>query len=334
LSSGTAVVQGRSRVIGKRPLALILILLIGCLAGLAISKRLASKGENWHVYRDLQYGTALNQTIDLFVPGKERGPHPLIIFIHGGGWAAGDKSGATFFELSKRHYALASINYRLLWQDPFPAQIQDCKAAVSYLRSNAKLFGLDPNRIGVWGCSAGGHLAMLLATTGDGEVPDWESECNGVSSRIQAVCDWSGPVDLVRLMHSKGLERRMRIYTKNLIGPETRGRDFRWAEASPVKYIKRGDPPVLIMHARKDPLVPISQSEELINCLKANRVDSEFIPVDSPYHSFYTFEKEAVVGDFFDRVLKRSDIWSHLMSRADRANLFAHSGNQNDKGNE
>jgi acetyl esterase/lipase len=275
-----------------------------------------TKGESdWLVYRELSYAPPLpagSHSLDLFVPTRGQGPWPLIIFIHGGGWAAGDKSAATFFEVSKRHYALASINYRLLWQAPFPAQIEDCKAAVSFLRSRAKQYNLDPDRVGVWGCSSGGHLAMLLETTGNGEVPEWERECHGVSSRVEAVCDWAGPSDLTALIHCSGLDRRMRIYTKNLVGPPAPGRELKWQWASPVRYIKQGDPPVLIMHASGDKLVPISQSEELAKCLKAKGVDCIFKVIDAPQHCFYSFENERIVADFFDRVLKRGSRFPFL----------------------
>jgi acetyl esterase/lipase len=284
-----------------------LLLFTGCLLSLLpISKLHAAHSVKWLVYRNLKYGPDPMQGLDLFVPGNRRGPFPLIVFIHGGGWAAGDKADATFFELSKRGWALASINYRLLWEKAFfPAQILDCKAAVAFLRQNAVKYQLDPERIGVWGCSSGGQLAMLVATTGNGEVRAWESESNGVSSRVQAVCDWSGPSDLVTLLHSRNLERRMRVHTKNLVGPLAEGREARLAVASPVNYIKRGDPPVLVMHACGDKMVPLSQSQELIECLKANGVESKFIAVNSPEHCFYTFENEALVADFFDRALKR-----------------------------
>lgn len=121
-------------------------------------------------HRDLEYvpnGHERNK-LDLFVPEKADGPLPLIIWIHGGGWQNGSKDGCPPLRAgyTERGYAVASINYRLSGHATFPAQIEDCKAAIRFLRANAEKYNIDPNRIGVWGASAGGHLVALLGTTG------------------------------------------------------------------------------------------------------------------------------------------------------------------------
>ncbi len=129
---------------------------------------------------------------------------PLIVFIHGGAWQSGDKSMAPNpSDFTRRGYALASINYRLIGQTSHPAQIEDCEAAINWLRAHAATFRLDPNRIGVWGMSAGGHLAALLGTTCSTALPPWktpgESPC-----RVQAVCDWCGPANLTTISRQAG----------------------------------------------------------------------------------------------------------------------------------
>lgn len=299
------MVTGINRFSSRNLLLAVIVLSVSLSLFVLTKKHNARQEANWQVYRDLKYGADVMQSLDLYIPPNAHAGTPVIVFIHGGGWVAGDKALATFFELSKKGYALASVNYRLLWEAAFPAQIQDCKGAIAFLRSNAGKYKLDPERIAVWGCSSGGHLAMLLATTGNGEVPEWESESKGVSTRIEAVCDWAGPSDLVSLINSKPLDKYIRLYTKNLVGPPGPGREAKWVLASPVRYIKHGDPPVLIMHAKRDNLIPFSQSEELIERLKSKGVKSQLIALDAPHHSFYSQGNEKVVADFFDRVFQR-----------------------------
>jgi len=151
------------------------------------------------VYRDLSYvpNGHERQKLDLFVP-KEGKNLPLIIRIHGGAWLGGSKEGEWPNDYLRFGYAVARINYRLSQHAIFPAQIEDCKAAVRYLRANARKYNLDPNRFGVWGASAGGHLVALLGTTGD--VKEFDvGENLSVSSRVQAVADYFGPTDFLHI---------------------------------------------------------------------------------------------------------------------------------------
>src|SRR5205823_8686811 len=114
----------------------------------------------------LRYGPHLERNVlDLYRPPKAEGPVPLVIWVHGGGWQNGDKSRTPALDLLARGYAVASINYRLSQHAPFPAQIHDCKAAVRFLRAHAAEYRLDPDRVGAWGMSAGGHLVALLGTS-------------------------------------------------------------------------------------------------------------------------------------------------------------------------
>src|SRR5437868_4772034 len=160
-------------------------------------------------HRDLEYvanGHERNK-LDLFVPESADGPLPLIIWVHGGGWQAGSKDGCPPLRggHTQRGYAVASINYRLSGHAPFPAQIEDCKAAIRWLRAHAKEYNLDPKRFGVWGSSAGGHLVALLGTSGD--VKEFDVGANlDQSSRVQAVCDYFGPTDFTVFVTTKGFE--------------------------------------------------------------------------------------------------------------------------------
>ena len=153
--------------------------------------------------RNLSYVThgRPSQTLDLYVPRKAR-EIPLIVWIHGGAFLFGSKEGFPVepvpLHLLLDGYAVASINYRLSPEALFPAQLEDCKAAIRWLRAQAEEFGLDPNRIGVWGASAGGYLAALLGTAG--AIRDFEvGENLNYSSRVQAVCDFFGPTDFLQM---------------------------------------------------------------------------------------------------------------------------------------
>ena len=148
-----------------------------------------------------------SQTLDLYAPKKAK-QVPLIVWIHGGAFLFGSKEGFPVepvpLHFLLEGYAIASINYRLSPEALFPAQLEDCKAAIRWLRAHADEFGIDPNRIGAWGASAGGNLAALLGTTG--EVREFEvGENLDYSSRVQAVCDFYGPTDFCRWMRTVSL---------------------------------------------------------------------------------------------------------------------------------
>ena len=153
--------------------------------------------------RDLAYVThgSRGQTLDLYAPKKATGV-PLIVWIHGGAFLFASKEGFPVepvpLHLMLEGYAVASINYRLSPEAVFPAQLEDCKAAIRWLRAHADELGIDPTRIGVWGASAGGNLAALVGTTGS--VRDFDvGENLDYSSRVQAVCDFYGPTDFLQM---------------------------------------------------------------------------------------------------------------------------------------
>ncbi|MEM7477525.1 MAG: alpha/beta hydrolase fold domain-containing protein, partial [Planctomycetota bacterium] len=137
--------------------------------------------------------------LDLYIPKHDK-PLPLVIWIHGGGWKSGSKNGINRCRKLLEHgYALASVEYRLSGEAIFPAAVEDCKAAVSFLRLNAKKYQLDPKRFGAWGSSAGGHLVAMLGTTSDGDDFDTHPVCKQASSSVQAVCNYFGPSDFLRM---------------------------------------------------------------------------------------------------------------------------------------
>ena len=261
--------------------------------------------------RDLEYGRADGKPmrLDLYLPEKRERPSPLIIWIHGGAWMSGSKNGQSpALPLVRKDYAVAHVGYRLSQEAKFPAQIHDCKAAVRWLRSNAGKYNLDPNKFAAWGASAGGHLVALLGTTSD--APELEGTVNDLktSSRVQAVIDWFGPSDFLRIGEPESDIRHNAPdspESKLIGGPLLENKD-KAAKASPITYVKKGAPPFLIMHGDRDHTVPFNQGELLYEALKKAGVDATFIPMQGAGHGFGGQKAIQPVEDFLKRCLGSS----------------------------
>ncbi len=261
------------------------------------------------IHRNIEYvkGGHERQRLDLFVPEQATSPLPLIVWVHGGAWLTGSKEGAgPALPFLGKGYAVASVNYRLSQHAKFPAQIQDCKAAIRWLRANAKTYNLDPARFGVWGASAGGHLVALLGTSGDVKDLEGDDGTAEQSSRVQAVVNWFGPTDLTKMGGSH--DQPDSPEAKLLGGPVQENKD-KAARANPISYVSKDDPPFLIMHGDKDTTVPIGQSELLLEALKNAGVDATFRVVKGAGHGgreFSSKENRRLVEEFFDKHLKKT----------------------------
>ena len=274
---------------------LILILFFVAAISVLAQRRGAAEAmkvpEGVTVYRDLAYVTDGHerQKLDLYVP--ETGENlPLIIWIHGGAWRGGDKTHYMPIEYLKAGYAGASLNYRLSQHAIFPAQIEDVKAAVRWLRANAETYRLDPNRFAAWGSSAGGHLVAMLGTAGD--VKEFEVGKNlEVSSRVQAVVDYFGPTDFLQMDAHRlpdGLVHDAPDSPESqLVGEPIQEHQDRVARANPVTYVSKDAPPFLIVHGDKDPLVPYQQSVLLNDALKKAGVPVTFYKVEGGGHGWF-----------------------------------------------
>jgi len=265
-------------------------------------------------HRDLAYvkDGHERQKLDLYLPEKAAAPLPLIIWVHGGGWAAGSKDGCpTLWQgFIERGYALASIGYRLSGDAIFPAQIEDCKAAIRWLRAHAKQYNLNPDRFGVWGSSAGGHLVALLGTSGGVKAFDVGAHLDQ-SSRVQSVCDYYGPTDLLQMdahaLADAHLKHDLPASPESrLIGGPIQENKEKAARVNPIAYVTPDDPPFLIVHGDKDPLVPIHQSQLLFESLKKTGVGVRFHTIHGAGHGqgFGGREIDEMVAGFFDRCLK------------------------------
>jgi acetyl esterase/lipase len=210
------------------------------------------------------------QKLDLYLP-KAGTNLPLIIIIQGGAWLGGNKEMDVPLDYLARGYAVASINYRLSQHALFPAQIEDCKTAVRWLRANAAKYSLDPARFAAWGKSAGGHLAALLGTTGDVKPFD-VGENLSFPSRVQAVVDYFGPTDFLQMQAHRLPDGRQHDAAKSpeslLIGGLVQENKDKAARANPITYVTKDAPPFLICHGDLDPMLPHHQSELLEAALK------------------------------------------------------------------
>ncbi|MBX9687423.1 MAG: alpha/beta hydrolase [Candidatus Obscuribacterales bacterium] len=275
-----------------------------------VHKNDADAAGELRVYKDLSYAPGSKdpfQTLDLYLPRHpKQEPVPLIVWIHGGAWMSGDKNHPPLLPILDRGYAVASLNYRLSSQAVHPAQINDCKAAIRFLRKEAKLYDLDPARIGVWGHSAGGHLAALLGTSGGVKELEGELGNNEFSSRVQAVADWAGPTDLLTV--GSQAPKNCRIDFSSPTNPvavflgENRS-PTAYLAASPIQYASPDDPPVLILHAEDDDIVPVGQSREFSELLKKQKVTHELLISPEGGHAL---SRSAFVNrtmDFFDKYL-------------------------------
>ncbi|NEP06073.1 MULTISPECIES: alpha/beta hydrolase [Okeania] len=280
------------------------------------------------VLQNLVYGNYNYQNqekallLDLYLPEtKPEKPLPLLIYIHGGGWLQGTKEYCPGKIVVQRNYAMACISYRFSNEALFPAQIQDVKTAVRWLRKNADKYDLDPKNVGAWGPSSGGHLSALLGTSAG--VKELEGTNNPeISSAVQAVCAWYPLTDFTKVppafeesitpaVEEKYKDKEWYIYTlvthKLLGGPVSQKLELA-AFTNPINYIDAQDPPFLIMHGEKDNVVPMSQSVLLADALseKGVEVQLEKKPDWGHYHGRGEAFDPALIDmamDFFDKHL-------------------------------
>jgi acetyl esterase/lipase len=261
--------------------------------------------EGVEVERAIVYGKTGGKDLllDLYRPVDRKAPLPVVVWIHGGAFRGGSRTsreGTGAIQLAAKGYAVASVDYRLSGEAIFPAQLEDCKAAVRFLRANATRYGLRNDRIAAWGASAGGNLAALLGTAGSG------------GDAVQAVVDFFGPTDFLKMdaVALPGGQRHDAADSpeSQLIGGPIQENMEKAARANPIAYVTKRAPPFLIVHGDRDLLVPFNQSELLYNALRKAGVEATFCPLAGAGHGGPQFESpeiRATVLEFFDRHLKR-----------------------------
>jgi acetyl esterase/lipase len=248
---------------------------------------------------------------DLYMPRGVDAP-PLLIWVHGGGWARGSRDAVSTVRLVNAGYAMASVSYRLSGDAAFPAQIHDIKGAIRYLRANADRYGFDASRIGVVGVSAGAHLAALAGVT-NGSV-EHEGDVGGnaeVSSDVAAIVSYFGASNLTSILDQStpfGLNIRVPGLTA-LFGAPVEEKESLARLASPVFYVDATDPPLLLLHGDQDPQMPINQSHELQGAYEAAGLDAPFEVVHGAVHGgpgFFDDARTSLVVDFLDHHLRAS----------------------------
>ena len=261
--------------------------------------------EGVEVIRDLEFAkpNGYSLKLDLYRPKERTEELPIVIWVHGGGWKNGSKTNCKASWLAQHGFAVASISYRLTDVAQWPAQIDDCRASVRWLRANAKEHGLNPKNIGVFGSSAGGHLVALMGTRPVDEA-----------GRVQAVCDWFGPTDLLTMPPNNVGNGRTEedIAQSNgalLLGATVRDIPDKAKDASALNHVSSDDAPFLIMHGSEDPGVPLDQSIKFHEKLRAADVEAELIVIDGAKHGGPEFNEEKQqlrILEFFKKHLVRA----------------------------
>jgi len=294
--------------------------------------------ENIRLTADIPYAATDNprQMLDLLLPrepGQE--PLPVIVFIHGGAWRGGSKEGGrsnVARAVASGNYAGVSINYRLSGESKWPTQIHDCQAAIRWIKSNAEKYNLNPDRIGIWGSSAGGHLVAMLGTSAGvtaldgrlGRTPD-------LSCAVTCVVDFFGPTDFTT-MDRDAIEGSVMQHSAPdspeslLMGYQVTTNPEGVATASPITYISKDDPPFLIVHGTRDPVVPYAQSVTFHKALQTAGVSSTLLTVsDGGHGQGFGAEVNQSVMRFFDHHLR--GIPSEWADRSVRAEQRSRSPN-------
>ena len=242
------------------------------------------------VTRDLRMNIIYPQT-------DER--YPCIIWICGGGWMQVDKGVHLPYltDLARRGFVVASMDYRLGHEAPFPGALIDIKAAVRYLRAHAKRYSIDTDKFGVMGESAGGYLAAMIALTHDKEFE--MGEYLDYSSAVQAACSWYMPCDIAEM--AKVYEDRIPFFDSNKISDEKYKRLI-----NPISYITAQAPPFLLLHGTADKMVPFNQSELIYEALIKQNVDARLVGLEGVKHAGLQFFQRPlwdIIHEFFRRVL-------------------------------
>ncbi len=254
-------------------------------------------------------GRALHLEIS-FPKKRPEKPMPAILWIHGGGWKSGSYLQNRARNYAKHGYFTASVEYRFSDEAIWPAQIEDCKQAVRWVRAHASTYHIDPDKIGVWGSSAGGHLVCCLATMDESAGHDQKGVCTEVSSRVQAVLDHCGPVDFTTGKNTYAWALRPLFADSELKDDE------KLRKASPLFWVRPSLPPFLIVHGDRDKTVPCSESQRFKEALDKVGVSAELTIVQGGEHNFLkappggtppTPSADQLHGaafQFFERVLK------------------------------
>ncbi len=268
----------------------------------ALAQKQPQVPDNVELIRDVEYGKGGNRMLHLHIlrpktPPKE--PMPVVVWFHGGGWETGHRDGGIFrlVRFAQRGYLCATVEYRLSGEAVFPAQIEDAKCAIRFLRAKANDFNLDPKRIGAWGYSAGGHLVELLGTSAHVKELEGKGGWPEASSAVQAVCSAAGVSDFAYW----GDKAHPAVV--KLLGGAVGANKEKAILASPIAHVGKNLPPFLLIHGDKDGTVPVSQSELLYAALKKAGADATLRVIKDGSHNLLNAETDKLTDAFFDKHL-------------------------------
>ncbi len=266
----------------------------------------AAAEDKFREFRDETYVQRDGQSLqaDILVPQGD-GPFPAVLVVHGGAWMTGNKSKMAHVAtvLAEHGYVACAINYRLAPKHPFPAQIEDCKAAIRWLRTNAERFRIDPERIGGFGYSAGGHLVALLGTTdAESGLEGGDAPADGPSTRIQAVVAGGAPCDF------RGIEPNNQRLSYWLGGSRAE-KPQAYELASPARFVTKDDPPIFFFHGEDDTLVPLGSPRAMQAKLNTVGVPCDLFTVPKAGHIETVRDPAATKAaiEFLDKHLKKKD---------------------------
>jgi acetyl esterase/lipase len=249
--------------------------------------------------------------LDLALPNESHpGPRPLIVIIHGGGWIEGDKSSfasdtygvpGNIVDFARLGFAAATINYRLSKEAPYPAALEDCRDAIRWLRQHAAEYQLDASRIGAYGNSAGGHLALLLGLLED---PADRGKPLEQSSRVQATVSDSGPIDLL----AEDRNGVLRTVIRRFMGGAPDGdRLALFEQASPSHYVSAKGPPLLLIYGEADRQVDVKTADRFVAALsEAGRKDVTYLRLANVDHCPHSLQRLPYVTDAVDQFFLRT----------------------------
>ena len=258
------------------------------------------------VERNLVYGRGgtAELNLDLAMPKASDGPFPAIVFLHGRGWREGNRQEMSHFieGVARMGYVGVTVEYRLVPAARFPAPVEDCKAAVRWLRANAGKYRVRPDRIGVVGFSAGGHLAGMLGLTHEKDGLEGTGGNPGTSSRVQAVVSFFGPTDFSTRDWPRDLEKEVIV---PFLGGSFAERPDVYERASPITYVTKDAPPFLLFHGTEDELVPVDQSKRLARKLKSFGVAVQLVLLEGERHGFTDAKNQESMKKMMDFLAER-----------------------------
>lgn len=238
------------------------------------------------VHPDTVYATQNNYQLklDLWLNQSAKQPVPTVIYIHGGGWVFGDRTGATpqLFPYFQRGWNIVNVEYRMAYVSPAPAAVEDCRCALRWVIRNAQIYNLDVTRIIVTGHSAGGHLSLTTGML----TPDagLDVECPGEEVlKVAAIVDWFGPTDVNDMLAGPNKKN----YAEEWVGTQS-NREEVAKRVSPITYVSKSNPPTIIIHGDMDPTVPYSQSVRLHEAFDSAGVPNELVTVKGGVHGTFS----------------------------------------------